>query len=98
MQSVDERRECSGEEPVGRDHEPREQMEQKERARQVRQALDTLSAEHRAVLVLREIEGCSYEQMSEILESPIGTVRSRLHRARLEMRDQLKRVLQEDLA
>jgi len=38
--------------------------------------------EHRAVLVLREIDGCCYETISEILNLPIGTVRSRLHRAR----------------
>jgi len=45
------------------------------------------------VLVLREIDGCCYETIAKILELPIGTVRSRLHRARLQLREQLKEVL-----
>ena len=46
-----------------------------------------LSPEHRAVLVLKDMEGQKYEEMAEVLEVPIGTIRSRLHRARLELRD-----------
>ena len=51
-----------------------------------------------AYLVLREIEGCCYESIADILELPIGTVRSRLHRARLQLREQLGEILQEKLA
>jgi RNA polymerase sigma-70 factor (ECF subfamily) len=47
-------------------------------------------------LILREVDGCSYEQIAEILELPIGTIRSRLHRARLQLRDQLKAILQQE--
>jgi len=54
-----------------------------------------LSEEHRTVIVLREIDGCCYETIAEMLELPVGTVRSRLHRARLELREQLKQVLDE---
>jgi RNA polymerase sigma-70 factor, ECF subfamily len=61
-------------------------LEQAERAEAVRQALDQLSVEHRALLVLKDREGMKYEQMAEVLGVPIGTVRSRLHRARLELR------------
>jgi RNA polymerase sigma-70 factor (ECF subfamily) len=61
----------------------------------VRQALAALNHEHRTILVLREIDGHSYEQIAEILELPVGTIRSRLHRARLQLRDQLKGVIQE---
>jgi len=43
--------------------------------------------------VLRDIEGFDYQQIAEILELPVGTVKSRLHRARMELRDRLKRVL-----
>lgn len=46
-----------------------------------------LSLEHRAVLMLREIEGLSYDQIAEALDLPRGTVESRLHRARRELRD-----------
>ncbi len=68
-------------------------LERDERCRQVRQAIDQLPDEYRAVVVLREIDGCTYETIAEILDLPIGTVRSRLHRARLQLRDILKEVL-----
>jgi RNA polymerase sigma-70 factor (ECF subfamily) len=42
------------------------------------------------VLVLKEIEGQKYEMIADVLGVPIGTVRSRLHRARLELRDRLQ--------
>ncbi len=75
---------------------PLDNLEREERCRQVRQALATLSEEHRNVLVLREIDGCCYETIAEILDLPVGTVRSRLHRARLQLRDELKEVLTEE--
>jgi RNA polymerase sigma-70 factor (ECF subfamily) len=95
--SVEQARELLGQEPLDRDPPPEARMEQQERACQVRAALGRLSDEHRSILVLREIEGCAYEQIAEVLELPIGTIRSRLHRARLQLRDQLKEILQEDV-
>ena len=97
MASVEQAREVTGIEPVGRDGAPAERIEQQERVQQVQQALAAVGEEHRAVLVLREIEGRAYEEIAEILDLPIGTVRSRLHRARAELRQQLKEVLQEEL-
>jgi RNA polymerase sigma-70 factor (ECF subfamily) len=91
--SVDHARQTTGQEPVDRRPGPGERAEQAERCRRVRQAIDALGEEHRAVLILREIDGCCYETIAEILDLPIGTVRSRLHRARLQLRDQLKEVL-----
>ena len=64
-----------------------------ERCRQVREAISQLPEEHRVVLVLREMEGCCYETIAEMLDLPVGTVRSRLHRARMQLREQLKEVL-----
>jgi RNA polymerase sigma-70 factor (ECF subfamily) len=55
----------------------------------VHAGLDALSMEYRQILVLREIDGCRYEEIAEILDLPIGTVRSRLFRARLQLRDYL---------
>ncbi len=52
-------------------------------------ALNRVSAEHRIVLVLKDIEGMKYEEIAEVLGVPIGTIRSRLHRARLELREVL---------
>ncbi len=91
--SVDHAREEGGDEPVDPDQGPLDHLEQEERCRQVREALKVLSDEHREVLVLREIDGCCYETIAEILDLPVGTVRSRLHRARLQLRDELKEVL-----
>lgn len=53
-------------------------------------ALQTLTPDHREVLVLREYGGLSYEEIAGTLGLPRGTVESRLHRARLELRDRLK--------
>lgn len=52
-------------------------------------AMNRLSPEHRVVLVLKDLEGQKYEDIAQVLDVPIGTVRSRLHRARLELRDLL---------
>ena len=57
----------------------------------LRDALQKLSAEYREPLILREIEGANYEQIAETLGVPIGTVRSRLHRARAALREILER-------
>jgi len=91
--SVEQTRETTGQEPVDRQADPSEQAEQEERCRQVREAIAALSEEQRSVVILREIDGCCYETIAEILDLPIGTVRSRLHRARLQLRDQLREVL-----
>lgn len=56
----------------------------------VQRAIRALEDEYRSVIVLREIEGLSYEDVAEVLSVPIGTVRSRLHRAR----EALKEILQ----
>jgi RNA polymerase sigma-70 factor (ECF subfamily) len=66
---------------------PGHAIEMAEEERQVHEGLAKLSAEHRAVLVMKDMEGMKYEDMAAILEVPIGTIRSRLHRARLELRD-----------
>ena len=94
--SLEMTREVTGQEPVDKEAGPDERLEQDERVQQVRDALATLSEDHRVVLVLREIDGCCYETIAEILDLPIGTVRSRLHRARLQLREQLKEVLMID--
>jgi RNA polymerase sigma-70 factor (ECF subfamily) len=68
---------------------PGRALERSEDEAQLQDALNRLSSEHREVLVLKDIEGMKYEDIAEILGVPIGTIRSRLHRARLELRDLL---------
>ncbi len=72
---------------------PESALEQAEQARLVQQALQRVSEEFRQPLVLKEIDGFSYEEIAEILEIPLGTVRSRIFRARQEMIDILRRAM-----
>ena len=58
-----------------------------------RAALDRLDPDAREILVLREVEDLSYEDMAELLDVAVGTVRSRLHRARSELRRHVASVL-----
>ena len=69
---------------------PSEQLLRRERALQIQAALGRLSDEFRSVLVLREIDGFDYEAIARVLNISVGTVRSRLHRARSLMREQLR--------
>ncbi|UCG64805.1 MAG: sigma-70 family RNA polymerase sigma factor [Deltaproteobacteria bacterium] len=56
----------------------------------IKTMIKTLSTEHREVIVLRELQGFSYEEMAEILGIPRGTVESRLFRARQELRKRFR--------
>ncbi len=58
----------------------------------LKRALEELTPEHRAVILLREVEGLSYDEISDILQCPRGTVMSRLHYARTHLRGILKDV------
>src|SRR5262249_3012094 len=69
---------------------PSEELERKERNEQVLAALGRLDSEQRAVLVMRDIEDFDYQQMATLLGLPLGTLKSRLFRARLALRDELK--------
>lgn len=68
---------------------PASTAEQEETVHEVRTAVAQLPLDHRTVIVLREFEGSSYEEMAELLEIPVGTVRSRLARARMALRESL---------
>lgn len=57
----------------------------------VQRALDSLPPEFRMVLILSDVEEFSYEEISEMMGTPVGTVRSRLHRARTAMKQSLTR-------
>jgi RNA polymerase sigma-70 factor (ECF subfamily) len=87
--SLDHMKMVLGSEPVDGQPMADAGMLERERAEMVHTALAELSFEHRQILVLREIDGCRYDEIAEILDLPVGTVRSRLFRARLEMRDLL---------
>lgn len=96
--SLEANREKSGSEPIDGDleNDPSRPLELDERRLIVERALAELSEEFRTVIVLKEIEDLKYEQIAEILDCPIGTVRSRLHRAREELRLKLHVLLSQD--
>lgn len=66
-------------------------LEREERDRAVRAALDAVPPDQRAVLVLVDMEGRSYDEIAAILDVPVGTVRSRVSRARLAFRAALSK-------
>ncbi len=65
--------------------DPREQVQTKEIQALVRQAIDKLPEEHREAIILRDLQGLSYEEIAEITGQVVGTVKSRIHRARAEL-------------
>ena len=64
---------------------PLNSLEREHVRQRVREGLEEISEEHRAVLLLRDIEGLDYDEIAETLELTRAAVKSRLHRARLEM-------------
>lgn len=96
--SIEAAREQRGVEPTDdRDSaDPSYALQSEERRTQVREALDELAEEFRLVIVLKEMEGFSYEEIAAIVGCPIGTVRSRIHRARGELREKLSRTLKSE--
>lgn len=73
--------------------DPAARLERRELEAALHRAIDELSKDRRIVVVLRDIEGLSYEEIADALELELGTVRSRLHRARGELRDKLEKFL-----
>ena len=66
------------------------EAQRSEMSRRIRDALAELTQEHRAAILLREVEGLSYDEISDVLQCPRGTVMSRLHYARNHLREILK--------
>ena len=74
---------------AGKEKRPDAEAQLREQYEQALAALDELDIDSRAVVVLRDIEGQNYADMAKILEVPIGTVKSRLARARMSLRKML---------
>jgi len=70
--------------------EPFDRARDAEIARRLRAAMEELTPDHRAVILLREVEGLSYAEISEVLDCPKGTVMSRLHYARRQLQARLQ--------
>ena len=85
-----------GEESLERlraDTDPAAHAERGELEAALQRAITELPEERRVVVVLRDFEGLSYEEIAAALDLPLGTVRSRLHRARTDLKEKLERFL-----
>lgn len=69
------------------------QLTRREQADAIQQAIDTLTEDHRTVVILRDLEGLSYEEITKITGYTLGTVKSKLARARHRLCEQLKGVI-----
>jgi len=77
------------------DSPPDEAASRAELQRFVRQAIQSLDPEYRVIVLLRDIEGKMYEEIADLLQCPIGTVKSRLYRARAELREALAPIIED---
>jgi RNA polymerase sigma-70 factor (ECF subfamily) len=71
--------------------DPAAMLERSELEAALHRAIAELPEERRIVVVLRDLEGLAYEDIAVALELPVGTVRSRLHRARMDLKEKLER-------
>lgn len=84
--SIEQSRELTGHDPEDRTEAPDEPLLRDERVALVHSGLELLTDEHRHILILREMEELTYEEIAELLVINIGTVRSRLSRARGQLK------------
>ncbi len=75
------------------DHRPDRQVELSDNVNRVQQALDKISADKRAIIVMRVYEQMAYQDIANALDIPVGTVMSRLNRARKALKEQLEQDL-----
>lgn len=68
---------------------PAENLEQRELQAEVARAVSELPMKYRVAFVLREVQGFSYQKISEVVGAPMGTIKSRVNRARLQFRDSM---------
>lgn len=79
-----------------REHDPIAQMHDRQLSSTVADALRQLTADQRAVVLLADVEQRSYQEIADIMACSIGTVRSRLHRARLQLRKLIPKQREEE--
>ena len=75
---------------------PEESILRAEQKNEILQALDNLSEEHKAAIVLRDVKGLSYEEIAEILEVTLGTVKSRISRGRNQLKNEILKIREQN--
>lgn len=76
-------------EPVSLECDPSDWVQRSEMRAMVREAMGKLHPGHRAIVVMHDVQGMKYRQIAEVLDCPVGTVKSRLNRARAALRMEL---------
>ena len=96
--SLNQLQDAKGFEPADQNAQaaPENSLETAEQVLLVQNALKQISEEFRQPLVLKEIDGFSYEEIAQILDIPLGTVRSRIFRGRQELIERLQRVMKDE--
>lgn len=89
LDDPDESGRADGRAPPAAPHDAAQELEQRETRERVAGALARLDPEFRAAVVLKDIEDLDYATIAEILEVPIGTVKSRIYRGRMMLREML---------
>lgn len=90
--SLDEREEQGAPAPVDHHFErPEEAVERGERQAALKTAIQKLPPEHQAAIVLRDIQGMSYQEAAKVMDCPVGTMKSRVNRARAALREELEK-------
>lgn len=93
VESIDETRENDDgvltKQYVDKGLTPEEAAIKKENIMMVREAIDSLKEDHKAIIILRDIKGYSYDEIADILEVSIGTVKSRIARARSQLKNSI---------
>ena len=74
---------------VDRGESPLAELESRELGSEIEQAIGRLRPEYRTAILLRHVEGRAYEEIAEVMDLPLGTVKTYIHRARIELREHL---------
>jgi RNA polymerase sigma-70 factor (ECF subfamily) len=70
--------------------DPQERAETRERNRLVRESIEALDPDMRLAIVLRDVNGMAYDEIASVLRVPLGTVKSRIARARAQVQERLQ--------
>lgn len=73
---------------------PEKLLASEQTRKMVQDVINDLEPDHKEIVILRDIQGFSYDEIASILDLPEGTTKSRLHRARMVIKDKLKKVMQ----
>lgn len=72
---------------------PDKKLEQKEKIKRIQEAINSLPPDQKTMVILRDIEGLSYDEIADITKNRLGTVKSKLSRARLGLRNRLEGII-----